>query len=56
MDKVKAMEFATTMGMDALRICTGVKPRTHSLEDIIRWMRTMALPHPPQERRSHDHA
>jgi hypothetical protein len=46
MEKVKAMEFATTMGMDALRICTGIKPRTHSLEEVIRWMRAMASPPP----------
>lgn len=37
------MEFAVTMGMDAFRICIGLKPRNHSLEEVIRWMRTIPL-------------
>lgn len=32
-------EFMITMAMDAFRLCIGNKPRNHSLEDVIRWMR-----------------
>lgn len=34
--------FAVTMGMDAFRIAIGIPPRTHALEDIIRWLALMA--------------
>lgn len=34
--------FAVTIGMDAFRIAIGITPRTHSLEDIVRWLTLMA--------------
>ena len=34
--------FAVTMGMDAFRIAIGIKPRTHSFADIIRWLTLMS--------------
>lgn len=30
------------MGMDALRLCTGQKPRTHQPEHILNWLSFMA--------------
>lgn len=35
-------EFAVTMGMDAFRIAIGIKPRNHTLADIIRWLTLMS--------------
>ena len=37
-----ARPFAVTMGMDAFRIAIGIKPRNHTLEDVIRWLKAMA--------------
>lgn len=32
---------AVSLGMDALRICIGQKPKRWTLRDIVRWMRLM---------------
>jgi hypothetical protein len=34
--------FAVTMAMDAFRLCIGMKPRNHNVEDVIRWIRLMS--------------
>jgi hypothetical protein len=36
------MEFAVCMGMDAMRLCLGGKPRNFTLNEVIRWMRVMS--------------
>lgn len=36
-----AMEFAVTIGMDALRIAIGIAPRNHDIETICRWLEQM---------------
>lgn len=34
-------EFAVCIAFDAFRICLGQEPKNFTLEEIIRWMRTM---------------
>lgn len=34
-------EFATSVGMDALRMCLGQPPRQHSVETVKRWLDAM---------------
>lgn len=34
-------EFAVCMGMDAMRLCLGQKPRNFSVEEVIRWLGLM---------------
>lgn len=38
----RSQEFAVTMGSDAMRICIGLAPVTHSIEDIVKWMRAQS--------------
>jgi hypothetical protein len=35
-------EFATSIGMDALRVSLGQRPRQHSVETIKAWLDAMA--------------
>ena len=34
--------WAVTIGVDAMRICLGMKPTNHKTEDVVRWVKTMA--------------
>jgi hypothetical protein len=38
---MSAVSFAVTMGMDAMRLCLGIRPRNHSAADVIRWIKLM---------------
>ena len=33
-----AAEFAVCMGMDAFRLCIGLKPRNFTRDDVVRWL------------------
>lgn len=35
-------ELAVTFGMDAMRICIGMAPKTHSPQDVLRWVAAQA--------------
>lgn len=32
-------EFSVCMGMDAMRLCLGMKPRNFTVDEVIRWLR-----------------
>ena len=38
-----AASFAVTMGMDAMRLCLGMRPRNHTAADVIRWIKCMEV-------------
>lgn len=38
---MSARETAVCMGMDALRICIGQKPKTFTVEQVLRWITLM---------------
>lgn len=40
----EAMQTAVCIGMDAMRIALGGKPRNYSVEDVIRWLRLISSP------------
>lgn len=33
--------FAVCMGMDALRLCLGQEPKTFSVAEVVRWIKTV---------------
>jgi hypothetical protein len=46
---MSAMEFAVTIGFDALRIATGRPPKHHDIETICRWLRHASAPPTPAD-------
>lgn len=46
---MNAMEFAVTIGFDAMRIATGRPPKHHDVKTICRWLQHASTNHPSQQ-------
>ncbi len=39
-NSIHGSEYALTVGSDAMRVCIGLLPVTHSIDDIVSWIRS----------------